>query len=53
MPFNLFKVITIGFTIIQWYEKASEDDTITAKEITELLGSIATTEAVSNLTIKL
>lgn len=50
---NLFKAITIGFTVLQWYDKASEDDTITAKEITELLQTVATSEVINNLSIEL
>jgi elongation factor P--beta-lysine ligase len=50
---NLFKAISIGFTVLKWYESASADDQITAKEITELLATVATSEAISHLTIEL
>ena len=51
---NLFKVIQIGFTVLEWYEQASEDDHITAKEIAELVTKVASsTELAQVMNIEL
>jgi hypothetical protein len=35
--FNMFKILQLGYKVIMWYERASEDDKITKQEIKELM----------------
>ena len=36
---NMYQLIKLGYAIIQWYKKASEDGKITKQEVLELINT--------------
>tara|TARA_R110002072_G_scaffold196017_3_gene353385 strand:+ start:1366 stop:1527 length:162 start_codon:yes stop_codon:yes gene_type:complete len=49
---NMFQLIKLGYAIVQWYQKASEDGKITKQEILELINQVLEPD-MFNIDIKL